>query len=105
MSSSSLVPAAASAEPRHDRVRTVARGLDNPRGLAFLPDGTLAVAEAGHAGPLCLGPGVCVGLSGEVVAIDSRESRVEPADGLAVARSTAPMCAGSSLTTPSARAW
>lgn len=68
------VPAAASAEPHHDRVRTVAQGLDNPRGLAFLPDGTLAVAEAGHAGPLCLGPGVCVGLSGRVVAIDSREN-------------------------------
>jgi hypothetical protein len=47
-------------------VRTVVRGLDNPRGLAFLPDGRLAVAEGGHASSLCLGPGQCAGLNGRV---------------------------------------
>ena len=54
---------------------TVARGLDNPRGLAFLPDGGLAVAEAGHAGDLCLGPGQCVGLNGQVVAVTPGNGR------------------------------
>lgn len=54
----------------HTSVQTVARGLDNPRGLAVLPDGRLFVAEAGHAGGLCLGPGECVGLNGRLTAID-----------------------------------
>jgi hypothetical protein len=54
------------------RVRTVARGLDNPRGLAFLPNGALAVAEAGHAGSLCLGPGECGGLTGRIIAVSAR---------------------------------
>ncbi|MDP9151457.1 MAG: ScyD/ScyE family protein [Myxococcota bacterium] len=50
-------------------LRTVARGLDNPRGLVFLSAGTLAVAEAGHAGNVCLAPGQCLGLNGRVTAI------------------------------------
>jgi hypothetical protein len=69
------LPAAAGAVPHRDRFRTVARGLDNPRGLAFLPSGNLAVAEAGHAGTLCLAPGQCVGLSGRVIAIDPSQHR------------------------------
>src|SRR5262245_52597764 len=48
---------------------TVATGLDNPRGLAFLPNGTLAVGEAGHGGDVCV-PGVCVGDSSQVSTID-----------------------------------
>jgi hypothetical protein len=48
---------------------TVATGLDNPRGLAFLPDGTLAVGEAGHGGDVCV-PGVCVGDSSQVSTIN-----------------------------------
>jgi hypothetical protein len=51
-------------------LRTVVRGLDNPRGLAFLPDGRLVVAEGGHGGPVCVAPGNCIGLTGKVVAID-----------------------------------
>jgi glucose/arabinose dehydrogenase len=31
-------------------VRTLATGLDNPRGLAFAPDGALYVTEAGRGG-------------------------------------------------------
>lgn len=51
------------------RLIPVAGGLDNPHALAFLPDGRLAVAESGHAGNLCSGPGQCAGLSAQVVAI------------------------------------
>ena len=38
-------------------VTPVASGLDNPRGLAFGPDGNLYVAEAGHGGPECVSGG------------------------------------------------
>jgi hypothetical protein len=63
------ITSAAAAEGHHGRLHTVVGGLDNPRGLAFLPDGRLAVAEAGHAGEVCLAPGQCLGLSGQVVAV------------------------------------
>jgi hypothetical protein len=46
---------AAGAAPHGPRLQTVIRGLDSPRGLAFLSSGALAVAEGGHAGSLCLG--------------------------------------------------
>src|SRR5205823_2499663 len=70
-----LSPAAASAGSRHHDDggnTTVATGLDNPRGLVFLHDGKLAVAEAGHAGDICLGEGECLGLNGQVTAISTR---------------------------------
>jgi hypothetical protein len=54
-------------------VTPVASGLDNPRGVAFLPNGTLAVAEAGHGGDVCLGSGgtlPCLGTSSQISAID-----------------------------------
>src|SRR5262245_12659566 len=52
-------------------VTPVAAGLDSPRGLAFLPDGTLAVAEAGHGGDVCFpGGGPCLGTSGQISTID-----------------------------------
>ena len=55
-------------------VETVATGLDNPRGLAFGPDGQLYVAEAGRGGdgPCFLGPEgpSCFGLSGAVTRIN-----------------------------------
>jgi hypothetical protein len=48
-------------------VAPLASGLDNPRGLAFLPSGTLTVAEAGHGGDVCFGDGgPCVGTSGQI---------------------------------------
>ena len=78
-----VLPAPAGAASHGARLRAVARGLDNPRGLAFLPSGNLAVAEAGHAGALCLGPGECIGLSGRVIAIDpSHDQRTVLAIGL-----------------------
>jgi hypothetical protein len=63
-----MTPAAGAAS-HAARLHTVVRGLDNPRGLVFLPNGTLAVAEAGHAGPRCLGPGECGGLTGRIIAV------------------------------------
>jgi hypothetical protein len=54
----------------------VASGLNNPRGLAFGPDGALYVAEAGAGGSDCFAPDpgdpafvLCTGLSGGVTRI------------------------------------
>ncbi|HEX6501186.1 MAG TPA: ScyD/ScyE family protein [Micromonosporaceae bacterium] len=65
-----------------DSMTTIARGLDNPRGLAFAPNGALYVAEAGRggAGPCLPGPeggSVCFGTSGAVTQIrNGSQSRV-----------------------------
>jgi hypothetical protein len=53
-------------------VTPVTSGLDSPRGVAFLPNGTLTVAEAGHGGDVCLGGGgpPCLGTSGRISSIN-----------------------------------
>lgn len=56
-------------------VTTIAHGLNSPRGLAFAPNGSLYVAEAGRggAGPCFEGPeggSVCFGRTGAVTKID-----------------------------------
>ena len=51
-------------------IARVASGLDNPRGLAFLPNGRLAVAEAGHGGDVCLKDGHCLGMNGQISTIN-----------------------------------
>lgn len=68
----SAVPAgAATATPKAATITTVTSGLDNPRGLAFLPNGMLAVAEAGHGGDVCVNGGaVCIGTSSQVSTIN-----------------------------------
>jgi hypothetical protein len=67
----------------------VASGLDNPRDLAFGPDGRLYVAEAGHGGPYCApgGPGgvgdTCAGFTSRISWINQATGTVTPVvDGL-----------------------
>jgi glucose/arabinose dehydrogenase len=55
-----------------ETVETVARGLDNPRGVAIGPDGAAYVAAAGKAGRQCQGRGearMCAGFTGKVVRV------------------------------------
>ena len=68
------IPASASAE----RVSVVARGIDNPRGVALAPDGTVYVASAGRAGRQCMGRGenrMCLGFTSRVLSVKNGEKR------------------------------
>jgi hypothetical protein len=66
---------------------TVARGFDNPRGLAFGAHGQLYVAEAGKGGPKCVsgGPGgdLCPGLTGAISVITKHGAHHRIVSGLA----------------------
>jgi hypothetical protein len=61
--------------------QVVVNGLDNPRGLAFGPEGALYVAEAGRGGdaPCAQGPeGLrCYGATGAITRFDPRTGAVE----------------------------
>jgi hypothetical protein len=67
-------------------VTTVASGLDNPRGLAFGPDGNLYVAEAGHGGPECVSGGeegeACFGFTSQISRINADGSHTPLVSGL-----------------------
>jgi hypothetical protein len=80
-----VAPAAAQAGGGHEGVTTIATGLDNPRGLAFGPDGSLYVAESGKggAGPCFDGPEgrSCFGRSGAITKV-SHGKQVRVATGL-----------------------
>jgi ligand-binding sensor domain-containing protein len=52
----------------------VATGLLNPRGLAFAPNGTLYVGEAGSGGPTDIGGGTFIGTTSRISAINLRGS-------------------------------
>jgi hypothetical protein len=74
-----VVAAPAVAHPNHgggSQPRVVAQGLDNPRGLAFGPDGALYVAESGRGGADCVIPAPegegtnCFGTTGAITRID-----------------------------------
>ncbi len=68
-------PPAPAPPPAGPPATVVASGLNNPRGLALRPNGSLLVAEAGRAGRTCLRrPEICLGLSSGVREI--RGSRV-----------------------------
>jgi sugar lactone lactonase YvrE len=78
----SVVAAVVAAAPAaaHDggqEVRVVAAGLDNPRGLAFGPDGGLYIAESGRGGTDCVIPSPegegatnCFGTTGAITRVD-----------------------------------
>jgi hypothetical protein len=76
------VLAPATAQAHDDGVKTIASGLDNPRGLAFDEDGSLYVAEAGRGGAEACMPGpeggeVCFGTSGAITEISrGKQQRV-----------------------------
>lgn len=67
-------------------VTPVASGLDNPRGLAFGPDGNLYVGEAGHGGPECVSGGesgeTCVGFTSQISRINGDGSHTPVVSGL-----------------------
>src|SRR3979411_2387027 len=80
-SSTSFASRQASAKP--GAVTVIAQGLNNPRGLAWGPQGALWVAEAGTGGKTCM-PGPrgkqCFGLTGSCSRIDfGRPARAAPA--------------------------
>ncbi|HST13493.1 MAG TPA: ScyD/ScyE family protein [Gaiellaceae bacterium] len=67
-------------------VTPVASGLDNPRGLAFGPDGNLYVAEAGHGGSECVSGGpdgtACFGFTSQISRINGDGSHTPLVSGL-----------------------
>lgn len=62
-----LIAAGSAVATAAPKVTTVVSGLDNPRDLAFAPDGRLYVAEAGHGGSECITGGeegtLCLGFT------------------------------------------
>lgn len=70
-----------SAEAAGSPLKVVARGLDNPRGIALAPNGALFVAESGAGGPECFDGGTegraCYGKTGAITRLkDGEQDRV-----------------------------
>jgi hypothetical protein len=69
-----VVPASAVESAATPHFTVIARGLDNPRGMTFGPEGALYVAEGGRGGPACtsvilFGAPMCYGPSGAVTRV------------------------------------
>jgi hypothetical protein len=81
-----LLPATAGATAQSG-FTVVASGFNNPRGLAWGPNGRIYVAEAGAGSSTCVSGGpegtTCVGLTGGVSAINANGSHHEVVSGLA----------------------
>jgi hypothetical protein len=81
LAASLALPGAAVGAAAAPQVTVIAHGLDNPRGIAFGPEGALYVAEAGRggAGPCTtfelFGGPVCFGPSGAVTRVLHRDQR------------------------------
>jgi len=87
------MPISSHAQPDKVKVKVIATGLENPRGLRFSPEGVLYVAEAGLGGDLSTTPDQCMqvpgpvgpytgGFTSRISKFDSRWVRTTVADGL-----------------------
>jgi hypothetical protein len=76
-----LASATAAGAAPQPKVTTVVSGLDNPRDLAFGPNGKLYVAEAGHGGPSCFSDPemgtACVGFTSKISVVNVGAGSVE----------------------------
>jgi hypothetical protein len=80
---------------RTTTLKVLASGLNNPRGITVLPDGTILVAESGAGDPNCAAGQTCAGLTGSVYAVHgSFQGRV--VTGLA-STATGPATPGASV--------
>ena len=85
-----LIAAGSAVATAAPKVTAVVSGLDNPRDLAFSPNGRLYVAEAGHGGSECVNGGeegmLCLGFTSGISRVNvARKSSKRVVSGLASA--------------------
>jgi sugar lactone lactonase YvrE len=69
VAASSITGAVGVSAAKSPTITVIAQGLNNPRGLAWGPDGALIVAESGTAGTFCIpgaGGTTCLGTTGSI---------------------------------------